>query len=100
MMARQSAAQSGKRKAGLSGKPAIHIPARPAGLRGKIKEEALAAGGCRGTFAPQACRSRRARQIPTMRAIRPEGTHPGLGWGLTQKTPSPPGRAEDRKSDA
>src|SRR5690606_9188283 len=32
------------------------VPARAAGLRGEIKEEAFAAGGCRGTFAPKACR--------------------------------------------
>src|SRR3546814_9625396 len=53
-----------KRKAGLSGKPAIHIPARPACLRGKIKGEAFASGGCRGPFATQACRSRRPRSRP------------------------------------
>src|SRR5690606_38440135 len=66
-------------KRGFSGKPAIHCPARPAGLRGKIKEEAFAAGGCRGTFAPKACRSRRARQIATRRAIGQEGPSPDLG---------------------
>src|SRR3546814_9768583 len=38
-------------------------PAWPAGLRGQIKEEAFAAGGCRGTCAPKACRPRRARQV-------------------------------------
>src|SRR3546814_8688095 len=35
------------------------VPARTAGLRGEIKEEAFAEGGCRGTFAPKACRPRR-----------------------------------------
>src|SRR3546814_14085169 len=30
------------------------VPARTAGLRGEIKEEAFAEGGCRGTFAPKA----------------------------------------------
>src|SRR3546814_2576803 len=44
-------------------------PAWPAGLRGEIKEEAFAVGGCRGTFAPKACRPRRARQVAATRAI-------------------------------
>src|SRR5690606_15777878 len=56
-------------KRGFYCKSAIHGPARPAGVRGKMKEEAFAAGGCRGTFAPKACRSRRARQVATRRAI-------------------------------
>src|SRR3546814_17958223 len=52
-------------------------PAWPVGLRGKIKEEAAAAGGCRGTFAPKACRSRRARQVATRHAIgTAAGKHP------------------------
>src|SRR5690606_868610 len=64
---------------GLYCKPAIHGPARPAGLRGKIKEEAFAAGGGRRTFAPKACRSRRARQIATRPVIDQEGPSPDLG---------------------
>src|SRR3546814_2102471 len=51
-------------------------PAGPAGLRGEIKEEASAAGGCRGTFATKACRSRRARQVATRRAIGQEAGNP------------------------
>src|SRR5690606_37854439 len=85
--------KAGKR--GFYGKPAIHSPARPAGLRGKIKEEAFAAGGCRGTFAPKACRSRRARQIATRRAIRQEDPFPDLGEE-PKKTPDEAG-AEGRK---
>src|SRR3546814_16529908 len=60
-----------KRGAWLSGKSAIRSPTRPAGLRGEIKEEAFAAGGCRGTFAPKACTPRRARKVATGRAIGP-----------------------------
>src|SRR5690606_25631108 len=76
-LARRSPVQAGKR--GFYCKPAIHGPARPAGLRGKIKEEAFAAGGCRRTFAPKACRSRRARQIATRPVIDQEGPSPDLG---------------------
>src|SRR3546814_10650750 len=56
-------------------------PAVPVGLRGKIKEEAAAAGGCRGTFAPKACRSRRARQVAAWRAIGREAGVPPPEWG-------------------
>src|SRR3546814_1436651 len=56
-------------------------PAGPVGLRGKIKEEAAAAGGCRGTFAPKACRSRRARQVAAWRAIGREAGVPPPEWG-------------------
>src|SRR3546814_6798611 len=41
------------------------VPARTAGLRGEIKEEAFAEGGCRGTFAPKACRPRRRSEEHT-----------------------------------
>src|SRR5690606_20932527 len=77
---------------GFYRKPAIHSPARPGGLRGKIKEEAFAAGGCRRTFAPKACRSRRARQIATRRAIRQEGPSQDLGEE-PKKNPPPRGKA-------
>src|SRR3546814_3384318 len=55
-------------------------PAWPVGLRGKIKEEAAAAGGCRGTFAPKACRSRRARQVATRHALGQEAGNPPRSW--------------------
>src|SRR3546814_180713 len=51
-------------------KPAIRRPARPAGLRGEIKGEASAEGRRRRTFAPKACRSRRARQVATRPVIK------------------------------
>src|SRR3546814_10948434 len=40
-------------KSGKPVKSAISSPAWPAGLRGEIKEEAFAAGECRGTFKPE-----------------------------------------------
>src|SRR5690606_23405344 len=65
-----AARQYVKRETRLSGEPAIRSPARPAALRGEIKEEAAVAGGCRGTFAPKGCRSRRAGQMAAERAIK------------------------------
>src|SRR5690606_8367525 len=55
--------QSTSEKAGCwhPGKPAIRS-VRPAGLRGEIKGEAFAVGGCRRTFVPKACRTRRNHQ--------------------------------------
>src|SRR3546814_17924162 len=49
-------------------------------FRSKIKEEAAAAGGCRGTFAPKAYRSRRARQVATRHAIGQEAGNPPRSW--------------------
>src|SRR3546814_12220251 len=70
-----------------------------AGLRGEIKEEAFAVGGCRGTFAPKACRPRRARQVAATRAIRKkaETLSPDSGEVLffASFPPSPP-RASNR----
>src|SRR3546814_12434924 len=51
-------------------------PAWPVGLRGKIKEEAAAAGGGRGKFATKAYRSRRARQAVTRHATGQEARNP------------------------
>src|SRR3546814_18099188 len=50
-----------------------------------MKEEAAAAGGCRGTFAPKACRSRRARQVATRHAIGQEAGNPPRSWVKSRK---------------
>src|SRR3546814_3103834 len=60
-------------------------PAGPAGIRGEIKEGASAASGCRGTFATKACRSRRARQVATRRAIGQEAGNPSRSSVKNQK---------------
>src|SRR3546814_7946539 len=50
-----------------------------------MKEEAAAAGGCLGTFAPKACRSRRARQGATRQAIGQEAGNPPRSWVKSRK---------------
>src|SRR3546814_12236937 len=62
------------------------VPARTAGLRGEIKEEAFAEAGCRGTFATKASRPRRD---PSGRreARTPQ---PGLYDDYTRHHPCPP----------
>src|SRR3546814_11687503 len=62
-------------------------------------EEAAAAGGCRGTFAPKACRSRRARQVAAWRAIGREAGVPPPGWGknLFCAHPEAHFRSEERR---